>query len=241
MRTGPFTQRVHATPFKRACSFILLVISVAITTVLAAGCGDGGGGGNATFVQNGSTWQVFQTYEGVASTTVQFTDALGQTHIRNYLIPVAIEVCPSLQTQATTQTERNPFHFSVKPAFLGAIAEEGLYTIVSAAIIFQGAESLVQYWRFVGSGTSFTGELTLPHTQSHNPLSPTVNQINLPPAPRGGFPIPVAFPLTQGTRLAGTMTTDHLRFRVEGNTTDRTHPFVSEVTATRIPMAPSSQ
>jgi hypothetical protein len=166
----------------------------------------------------------------VASTAVRLTDTLGQTHTRNYAISVAVEVSPPLRAAVSGQVELNPFHFRVDPAFPGATAEEGLYTIVSAAVIFQGSESLLQLWRFAERGTSFSGELVQPPS----PLSQVGNQINLPSDQGSAFPVPVSFPLARGTRVTGTMTSDNLHFRLDGNTTDGRHPFVSEVTATRI-------
>jgi hypothetical protein len=242
MRTGLFSRRVHAALFIRACGAVLLVTSAVLTAALVAGCGDGGGGATtAAFTQNVSTRQVFRSYEGVASTAVRFTDILGQTHTRNFEIAVAIEVSPPLQAPVTAQVELNPFHFRVNSVFPGAIVVEGLYTIVSAALASQGSVSLVQFWRFVENGISFSGELIQPdfeplqpQMQPQSSLNPTGNVIFLPFDPGSGFPAPIAFPLARGTRITGTMTIDHLQFRVEGDTADRRHPFISEVTATRV-------
>lgn len=230
MRTGLFTRRARAAPFKAAYGCVVLA---ALTAAVVAGCGDGGGGVHASFVQHAGTRQDFRVYQGVASTAVSFSDALGHTQIRHYATPVAIEVSPPLRAPVAAQVELNPFHFSLGHASPG-IAEEGLYTIHSADIIFQGSELLVQYWRFVEDGKSFSGELIQPHVQSQSPLSPTGNLIFLPPDPGSGFPVPYPFGLARGTRLTGTMTSDHISFRVEGNATDHAHPFISEVIATRV-------
>jgi hypothetical protein len=45
--------------------------------------------------------------------------------------------------------------------------------------------------------------------------------------------VPFTFGMARGTRLTGTMTAAQIVFRVEGNTLDLAHPFVSEVVANR--------
>jgi hypothetical protein len=213
---------------RTAYRYGLLAMSVLLAAIVSACGGSGAGGVSTTFVNNVAIEPTLRTYEGVASTSVRFIDELGQTRIRNYATPILIEIAPPLRSAVSGQVELNPFHLNIRP--VSGIAEEGLYTLVSAAVIFQGSERLVQFWRFTEDRDAFSGELT----QTENPSAAAGNLIYLPPAPAGGFPVPVAFVLARETRIIGRMTTDHISFRIEGNTTDRQHPFASEVLATRI-------
>jgi hypothetical protein len=232
MKTNPY----NGIPNAKACAalpktayrYVLLLISVLFTAAIVSACGGSGAGGVTTRFENRTaTEPTRRTFQGVASTSVRFTDQLGQTRIRNYATPIVIDIAPPLRSAASGQVEINPFHFSVSP--VSGIAEEGLYTLVSAAVIFQGSERLIQFWRFIENGDTFSGELTQPD----NPLSATGNLIYLPSDLSGGFPVPIAFEMARETRLTGMMTKDHISFRIEGDTTDRTHSFVSEVSATR--------
>jgi hypothetical protein len=236
METRRFNAAAHGARFKTAYACLITAISIALTGLIMTACGDGGGAGHSAqaqeIAQDVGALQETRIYVGTASTAAQFPDAFGRPQIANYSIPVAIEVGPPLLAQFSGQVENNPFHFSVNPASAQAIGQEGLFTILSAGISFQGSptnELMVQYWSFVLNGDSFSGELT----QAQNALSLTANLINLPQDLSGGLLVPFTFGLAQGTRLAGTMTADQIVFRVEGNTLDLAHPFVSEVVANR--------
>ncbi|MEN3366390.1 MAG: hypothetical protein V7606_3664 [Burkholderiales bacterium] len=211
--------------YKTARDAILIALCTAVAAVIV-GCG---GGVNATFVQSFDTGQTFRVYQGQALTEVRFTDAAGRMQFRKFQTPIAIEVGPPLRGPVSAQVELNPFHLRAGVVSPG-IAEEGLFTILSAAVVFQGSESVHQHWRFVESGLTFSGELTLPRDS----LSPTGNLIYLPPAPDGGFPVPVPFALARGTQITGAMTSDQISFRIHGDTEGRIHQLVAEVNAIRV-------
>jgi hypothetical protein len=234
METARFSLAAHAARFKTMYACLITAIGIALPALIVTACGDGGGPGQMAQAQDieQGTLQEKRIYVGTASTKSQFPDSFGRPRIADYAIPVAIEVGPPLVARFSGQQENNPFHFSVNPASAQAVGQEGLFTILSAGISFQGSptnELLVQYWSFVLNGDSFSGELTQPQ----NALSLTSNLINLPQDLSGGLVVPFTFGLARGTRLNGTITAEQIVFRVEGNTLDLAHPFVSEVVANR--------
>jgi hypothetical protein len=221
-------------------SSVITAITAALAALLIAACTNGGDEKSdlpttraLDVAQDVALVQESRTYLGTAATVAQIPDVFGTPRIVNYSIPVAIEVGPPLVAQFSGQVEDNPFHFSVNPTTAEAIGQEGLFTILSTGISFQGSPSselLVQYWSFIQTGEQFSGELRQPQ----NALSLTSNLINLPQDLSGGLLVPFTFGLAQGTRLAGLMTPDQISFRVEGNTLDLTHPFISDVVANRV-------
>lgn len=236
MEAGRFNPAAHAARFKTVYACLITAISIALPAFIVTACGDGGGSGEMAqardIEQDVGALQEKRIYVGTASTASQFPDSFGRPRRANYAIPIAVEVGPPSLARFSGQQENNPFHFSVNPASAQAVGQEGLFTILSAGISFQGSptnELLVQYWSFVLNGDSFSGELTHPQ----NALSLTSNLINLPQDLSGGLTVPFTFGMARGTRLTGTMTAAQIVFRVEGNTLDLAHPFVSEVVANR--------
>lgn len=204
--------------------------------VLLAGCGGGGdaapAGAVAAGAAGGAAAQATRLYAGVANTAARFNDAFGNPQVREYQLEVLVQVSAPLVAQFSQQIETNPVHFSVGPLSNAAIAAEGLYTIVSSVISFQGSPSselLVQYWNIQLNGNQIAGTLANPQ----NALALSPNLINLPQALAGSLLVGVPFAIGAGSQFAGSVTEQEVRLRVEGNAIDGAHPFVSEIVAAR--------
>jgi hypothetical protein len=172
---------------------------------------------------------VLGQYVGRSSTLVEQLDASGQSGgIRRYQLPVTVVI--DRPASAGGLTESNPFNLLVAPTTPGAEGAIEVWSAFPALDPRDGREVLIQYWELRLARGDVTGRLVDNHTAEGAAL----NLINIartvaPNVPEMTMPAAMAV----GTVLEGTIRSREVRLRIQGNTTDRTRPFLSEVTASR--------
>lgn len=166
-------------------------------------------------------------YAGVANTTIQYFDGFGQLlGTRTFQTNVALYI--EAPASSGGITESNPFNFQLLP---GNAAGEGEIEIRSAVGFTDprdGREILFQYWRITTNGNQISGQLT----DTHIAESVALNFVNAETS-IAGVPIVWNYPMAVNTRFTGTVNGNTLTLRVEGNSTDMSRPFVSEITLQR--------
>lgn len=197
----------------------------AVGGVLAAlaGCtGAGLPGGNTLGSIRGQ-------YVGTATTLVDHPDASGRSAgVRTYQLSVTVVI--DRPASAGGSTESNPFNLLVAPSSPGAEGALEVWSAFPALDPRDGREVLFQYWELRLAGNDVAGRLVDNHTAEGAALNlintATVVAPNVP-----AMTIPAA--MAVGTTLQGTIQANELRLRIQGNTTDGSRPFRSDVTARR--------
>jgi hypothetical protein len=251
METSSVNLATPATVAARACVRLQKRLAAVVSSCLLVACGGSGESGPrsdavaaseaaATAAATTATaaiavGQEEAVFVGQAHTFAYVTDVYGNQFLKYYPQQIAVWVLPPRVAQISGQREDNPFHFLVGPPdnSVNSLMQEGVYTINSAVISYQGYlshELLVKHWHMAWDGFNFTGVLLDPG----NALALTSNLINLPAPLGGGIWYPNPYGMAPWTKVFGTMTADEIRFRLEGNTLDFAHPFASEVAAARL-------
>ena len=171
-------------------------------------------------------------YLGSATTQAQIVDRFGKTYQRHYKKEILITISPPIEAEVVRTVENNPFNLDIGPSSPLRVNDEGQFNILSASVHYSGSatqEEFEQYWELQTNGTSISGELV----SSANLDDLSANHINLV-RDIGGLFFPSRYIMSRGTFFTGTMTEEEISIRIEGNSTEGDHPFVSDIVANRV-------
>ena len=171
-------------------------------------------------------------YTGTAHTTITYLDYDAQgnkvfVEEKEYNNNLNIFIQPP--KSVGTFVENNPFSLTLTTE--PTTGEEGELWIASAVVLVDPylGEILLQYWELQLAGDTVTGTLTDTHIAESAAMNELWAWEEISPTLKMVLP----FPIDKGSILRGTINNNEIRLHIEGNTTDQTRPFVSEIVATR--------
>ena len=172
-------------------------------------------------------------YEGTAHTTITYLDASGNVVSKaTYQDNVTVGIGDPQRSGSIA--ESNPVNL-----FLGSVSKptaEGQLSIFSA-IPFKdprdGVEYLLQYWDLRLEGDTISGRLINTHMAEASVMNfLNANKEIVPGRPEMGV-IMWPYPIGENSKLEGTFNKQGIRLRIQGNVSDESRPFTSEIVATR--------
>jgi hypothetical protein len=169
-------------------------------------------------------------YQGTARTTIKYIDVSGNVlGQQSYQDNVKVSVGPPHRSGQTV--ENNPINLSLGP--VSAPTAEGQIEVHSANAITDtrdGRQVLLQYWSLTLSGGRISGTLS----DTHAAEATVVNFLNASKelGPNLGT-IVWPYPMSKNSTLQGTIARNEIRLRIEGNVSDGSRAFVSDIVATR--------
>lgn len=183
---------------------------------------------------NGSRITAERQYLGTAATTVTYFDAFGK-FLRKETYREELTVSIVAPRQAGGIVESNPFSFSIGSTV--RMDAEGQIQITSAVPFTDprdGVQFLFQYWKLTFRDGDLSGALT----DTHAAEAMVLNFLNaakeiVPGRPEMGM-MAFQYGISKDATLQGTLDSNEIRLRIQGNVTDESRPFTSEIVATRV-------
>ena len=188
-----------------------------------------------------------RNYRGNATVTIQYCDidAAGVVTCptrKTFRRPLVIIIeprmaCSPIATSASEVKENNPFHLSISTDIEPDNPLDGDLGIISAYthLSMERECLLMQYWTFTQKGNRINGRLS----DAHGDLSYAQNILwAWTEIASGygdeGYEMVMPYPIGTGTTLSGTVSQQQVRLRIKGSTVNTLHPFVADITATRM-------
>ncbi len=172
-----------------------------------------------------------ETYRGSATTNIDITDPATGSIIDNQSFSYEVVVTLGPPIAVDGSAERNPVHLSVQPD--SAAIEEGQFRLESAATVTDATgERVLQYWSLNFMDGQLLGTLTDTH-EADDTVANTLQTVDVEALSQEQRLVVSLTVAPDVTTLQGGLMDDVFNLRIEGNTTDGLHPFVTLITAIR--------
>ena len=173
-------------------------------------------------------------YKGTAYTTITYLDydTNGKKVFieeKEYQKGVHVFIGPPKNVGSVFESNSFSLTITTEPT----TGEDGEIWITSAIVLTDQVlgEILLQYWTLQLEGTTLSGILTDTHIAEASAMNQLWAWEEISPSLKMVLP----FYIDVGSLLQGTVDDYEVRIHLEGTTTDRTRPFISEIVATRAP------
>ena len=165
-------------------------------------------------------------YIGSSRTTIRYLDAFGK-YIGQQTYQDKVKVGIGAPRRAGRMVENNPIHLFLAP--ISNRNAPGQIEIRSAATV--RGSLLLQCWNLTVRGNNISGTLS----DTHEAESTTLNYLNAVKEIVDGRPnlgtFVFPYPIGKNSKLTGTFDRNEIRLRIQGNVSDGTRPFVSDIVA----------
>jgi hypothetical protein len=170
-------------------------------------------------------------YKGTAHTTITYLDydTDGKELLEKKEYEKVVHVLTGPPKNVGSIKESNPLNLTVTTE--PTTGEEGEIWITPALVLVDKdlGEILFQYWTLQQTEDSITGVLT----DTHIAEAASMNHLWTWEEISTNVKMVLPFYIATDSALRGTIDDNEVRIHIEGNSTDRTRPFVSEIVAVR--------
>jgi hypothetical protein len=173
------------------------------------------------------TRNLWGTYEGSATTSIDVSDLFGN-FVGTSKTKLDTRITIGDVARQGTDAETNPFNLVIT-TLGGQKRQEGAIELYSAAPFSIRGGFVAQYWTLQLKGDRLTGTLTNSFTADD--LSGNLF-ISRQQTSSGTYQL-ATYDVAQGSQLSGTITDQEIRLRIDGNSTDFTRPFTTEIVVER--------